>query len=549
VSSFQFPQSNQIASSAHLLEFVKEHNANLNFPQKLMLMLSYVDNERDNGNFITCISWVRDGHAFVIKDRKELVDNLLPLFFREGKFPSFTRKLYRWGFRQICIPKGGNKKDRDLLFGHEHFQRDNKGLMAEMRSVTAAGTRRAIAALTNKKKARKHKEKQEKSNKAPILIPSPAACVPAVENASEDRVNRFSGVKPQSLVQVHLERLLGGPSTATKSVNTTAQTPFPAPHSLGQNPTTQSALDSLLNARSSPIRDIIKQGDLVQMHLERLLGGSNTATKPASTTIQPSFQNPPSLVQNPTTQSVLDSLLKARSSPTRDVQQGDLVQMHLERLLGGSNTATKPASTTVQTALQNPDIGQSSTAQSAVFSLSRARSSPTENIKQGDLGQMHLERLLGGSHNGTKPPGTKTQTPFQTPGLGQNSTQTTYDALLKAKSHSLMPAPVQNKSLSLGDSATLQNHVKYLKAMSQSPMATPASSSLMLPSLSFDVGARIQALQSQSSSQARADPRNSGMSCLPKSYLDLIQGSGGLAGPPAASASFTNQVSNLILLQ
>jgi hypothetical protein len=123
-----------------------------------MLLLSHVDNVNNNGGHIDCISWARDGHTFLIRDKKELVDNLAPLFFREGKFSSFTRKLYRWGFRQICIPKGLDKKDREMVFGHEHFQRDNKAIMSYMRSVTAAGTRRAISALTSRKKAREQSQ-------------------------------------------------------------------------------------------------------------------------------------------------------------------------------------------------------------------------------------------------------------------------------------------------------------------------------------------------------------------------------------------------------
>jgi hypothetical protein len=133
-----------------------------------MLLLSHVDNVNNKGEHIDCISWAHDGHTFLIRDTQELVDNLLPLFFREGKFSSFTRKLYRWGFRQICIAKGLDKKDRDMVFGQEHFQRDNKALMSDMRSVTAAGTRRAISALTSRKKAR------EQSQNAKMEVCSPS---------------------------------------------------------------------------------------------------------------------------------------------------------------------------------------------------------------------------------------------------------------------------------------------------------------------------------------------------------------------------------------
>jgi hypothetical protein len=119
-----------------------------------MLMLTHVYSQKPNDRGMDCISWTRDGHSFIIRNRNEFVGKLLPLFFREAKFSSFTRKLYRWGFRQICIPKSLNRKERDMVFGHEYFQRDQKYLISNMRSVTAAGTRRAIVALTARKKAK-----------------------------------------------------------------------------------------------------------------------------------------------------------------------------------------------------------------------------------------------------------------------------------------------------------------------------------------------------------------------------------------------------------
>jgi hypothetical protein len=79
-----------------------------------------------------------------------MAKQLLPMFFRQSKFPSFTRKLYRWGFRQVSVVRHSSTNRRDMIFGHEFFQRDNKALMGRMRSVTAAGTRRAVQARTTK---------------------------------------------------------------------------------------------------------------------------------------------------------------------------------------------------------------------------------------------------------------------------------------------------------------------------------------------------------------------------------------------------------------
>jgi len=125
-----------------LPEFVKEHNATLTFPEKLMLMLTYVEKlAKDNGSN-PLMAWTPDGRAFVIHKKDALVSDVLPLFFKQGKFASFTRKLYRWGFRQVSISLERVQR-KEMIFGHEYFQRDNKELMAKMRSVTAAGRKRA----------------------------------------------------------------------------------------------------------------------------------------------------------------------------------------------------------------------------------------------------------------------------------------------------------------------------------------------------------------------------------------------------------------------
>ena len=126
---------------------------------QLMLMLTYAeksdDRQEKNGIVLSSIlSWTKDGTAFVIKRKKEFLEQLLPMFFQKSdKFPSFTRKLYRWGFRQISHLPGEIPKSRtSMIFGHEYFQRDAKSLIIHMKSITAAGTRRAMAKAAAQKK-------------------------------------------------------------------------------------------------------------------------------------------------------------------------------------------------------------------------------------------------------------------------------------------------------------------------------------------------------------------------------------------------------------
>lgn len=87
-----------------------------------------------------CIAWLPDGKSFVIRNPMEFTRTVLPKYFKATKFSSYTRKLYRWGFRQV---NRGIGPDDPIIFGNEYFQRDNAKLMVKMRSTTAAGTRKA----------------------------------------------------------------------------------------------------------------------------------------------------------------------------------------------------------------------------------------------------------------------------------------------------------------------------------------------------------------------------------------------------------------------
>jgi HSF-type DNA-binding len=128
---------------------------------KMMLMLMYVDRmlAKEGKRVDTAaISWTPSGHAFVIRDKDKVVSDLLPLFAGRGKFSSFTRKLYRWGFRQVNTPTREEagatagaagqppQECRELVFANENFQRDSKSLLPRMKSTTAASIRRQQAA-------------------------------------------------------------------------------------------------------------------------------------------------------------------------------------------------------------------------------------------------------------------------------------------------------------------------------------------------------------------------------------------------------------------
>ena len=82
--------------------------SSLSFPQRLMMILS----QKEHTNVIT---WLPDGHSFVILQRETFMDDVMPKYFntdqvgkglkptknnsppaKTNKYPSFTRKLNRW---------------------------------------------------------------------------------------------------------------------------------------------------------------------------------------------------------------------------------------------------------------------------------------------------------------------------------------------------------------------------------------------------------------------------------------------------------------------
>jgi hypothetical protein len=63
------------------------------------------------------------------------------MVYSTSKLASFIRKLYRWGFRQVRSESLANEKCEvgEKMFWHPQFQRDNKMLAMNMKSITVEG--------------------------------------------------------------------------------------------------------------------------------------------------------------------------------------------------------------------------------------------------------------------------------------------------------------------------------------------------------------------------------------------------------------------------
>lgn len=119
------------------------------FPEELFDMLNE-EAKRVTSN--AAISWLSNGCGFIIRHPYLLTQDVLPRYFKHCKFDSFTRKLYRWGFRKNDVPATGSQADGDcgtdmeggfgpvnmtVVFYHKYFCRSNRDLCRKMRSVVA----------------------------------------------------------------------------------------------------------------------------------------------------------------------------------------------------------------------------------------------------------------------------------------------------------------------------------------------------------------------------------------------------------------------------
>jgi len=117
-------------SSATLAKLSAGGRGDQNFPIKLHYMLSEL--EKDGLDHI--VSWQPHGRCFVVHKQKEFVDHVLPLWFRQSKFPSFQRQLNLYGFKRLTTgpDKGG--------YYHELFLRGKGFLAYRIQRIKIKGT-------------------------------------------------------------------------------------------------------------------------------------------------------------------------------------------------------------------------------------------------------------------------------------------------------------------------------------------------------------------------------------------------------------------------
>jgi len=121
------------------------------FPHKLYGMLEYSSDSEQ----ATSISWTRDGTAFLIHDSEILMQDIVPKFFKQTQFRSFTRQLNLWGFSRITTSEA-------IGFTHPYFVR---GDVTGLKNVK----RTEIKGFSSKMKSKSRKTKRS----GRTALPSP----------------------------------------------------------------------------------------------------------------------------------------------------------------------------------------------------------------------------------------------------------------------------------------------------------------------------------------------------------------------------------------
>uniref|UniRef100_A0A7S2HD95 HSF-type DNA-binding domain-containing protein n=1 Tax=Helicotheca tamesis TaxID=374047 RepID=A0A7S2HD95_9STRA len=100
------------------------------FPLKLHQVLGKI--EEDGYGHV--ISWQPHGRCFVVHKQKEFVEDIMPEYFKQSKFPSFQRQLNLYGFNRLTAgrDKGG--------YYHEYFLRGKAFLCSRINRMKVKGT-------------------------------------------------------------------------------------------------------------------------------------------------------------------------------------------------------------------------------------------------------------------------------------------------------------------------------------------------------------------------------------------------------------------------
>lgn len=166
-----------------------KHKAN--FPMKLYEVL-------ESGKYEDIISWLPGGKAFIITNKKRFATDVLPKYFKQSQFTSFTRKLSRWKF--VRVPRGPYMG----AYYHKMFRR-NHNVLCKLMSCHDNECNLAMLAQAKQEIA------ESKPSRSVSFVPSVAPPAPTLNQhqlqyiKKLEEMNRIASMKEQ-LLRIRLRR-------------------------------------------------------------------------------------------------------------------------------------------------------------------------------------------------------------------------------------------------------------------------------------------------------------------------------------------------------
>lgn len=159
-----------------------------NFPQKLFDIL-------DNPEHKDILKWLPGGKAFIIMDKKRFATEILPVYFKQTQYTSFTRKLSRWKFARV--PRGPYLG----AYFHKLFRKDHKTLCRLMSCNNEIPSLAVIAQV--RQEAMESSAAPSRRNVSPPSMNLSLPQQTVLQNL--DEMNKIAILKEQ-LLQIRIQR-------------------------------------------------------------------------------------------------------------------------------------------------------------------------------------------------------------------------------------------------------------------------------------------------------------------------------------------------------
>lgn len=305
------------------------------FPGKLLEVL-------DRGDLTSIIDWMDHGRAFIVKQPKIFTTQVLPRFFKQTKFLSFTRQLNLWGFKRIT---------RGLDAGayyHELFLPGRPNLSMRMRRQKIKGT--GIRPIPNPEQEPNFYYQYPQVPR----VPRSGAPIPLPLLPSERMANLMNGVDPQASVR---QAQMSQP-VSRQSFNQSSYVPQMAPSAsagLGRNPYS-AGLPGLGIQQNGPAFSYpTRTAAAAEARLEDLLRSGLTSGSSLPRSLPKSSMLDFELAMNP--RSKLSAPAPRSFNPLNDVEDevSNANRRLMERLLSQVPSAPTPAAMPQNTTSSSPD--------------------------------------------------------------------------------------------------------------------------------------------------------------------------------------------------